>query len=82
MRKVRKEMRQKLLETVYTEGLEKYMVKAIKTGDEKLMNIVVAASKLTGLDFAQSEDAVQRIDAKVNANVKADTTLKVTVEEV
>ena len=66
MRKLRKEMRQKLLETVANEGLEKYLAKAIKTGDDKLMNIVVAASKLTGVDWTSSEEAVQRVDAKVD----------------
>ena len=66
-KKLRREMRAKMLQTVATEGLEKYLAKAIKTGDEKLMNIVVAASKLTGVDFTSSEDAVQRVDAKVDA---------------
>lgn len=66
MRKLRKEMRQKMLETVANEGLEKYLAKAIKSGDEKLMNVVMAASKLTGVDFAASEEAVQRVDAKVD----------------
>ena len=66
-KKLRREMRAKMLQTVVTEGLEKYLAKAIKSGDEKLMNIVVAASKLTGVDFTSSEDAVQRVDAKVDA---------------
>lgn len=81
MRKLRKEMRQKMLETVATEGLEKYLAKAIKTGDEKLMNIVVAASKLTGVDFAASEEAVQRVDAKVDAKGKVDTNIKFVIED-
>ena len=66
-KKLRREMRAKMLQTVVTEGLEKYLAKAIKSGDEKLMNIVVAASKLTGVDFTSSEDAIQRVDAKVDA---------------
>lgn len=70
MRKLRKEMRQKMLETVANEGLEKYLAKAIKSGDEKLMNVVMAASKLTGVDFAASEEAVQRVDAKVDAKTQ------------
>lgn len=65
-KKLRREMRAKMLQTVATEGLEKYLAKAIKTGDEKLMNIVVAASKLTGVDFTSSEEAVQRVDAKLD----------------
>ena len=69
-KKLRREMRAKMLQTVVTEGLEKYLAKAIKSGDEKLMSIVVAASKLTGIDWTSSEEAVQRVDAKVDAKTQ------------
>ena len=65
-KKLRREMRAEVWQTVVTEGLEKYLAKSIKSGDEKLMNIVVAASKLTGVDWTSSEEAVQRVDAKVD----------------
>ena len=77
-KKLRREMRAKMLNTVATEGLEKYLAKAIKTGDEKLMNIVVAASKLTGVDFTSSEDAIQRVDAKVDAKTSGKLEVVVT----
>lgn len=66
MRKARKEMRQKMLAAMVNAGLENYFVEALKKNDEKLMNIVEKASKLVGVDFAQSEEAVQRVDAKVD----------------
>ena len=69
-KRLRREMRAKMLNTVVTEGLEKYLAKAIKSGDEKLMSIVVAASKLTGIDWTSSEEAVQRVDAKVDAKTQ------------
>ena len=81
MRKLRKEMRQKMLETVSTEGLEKYLAKAIKTGDEKLMNIVVAASKLTGVDFAASEEAVTKVDVKSDSKITASGPINITFSD-
>lgn len=77
-KKLRREMRAKMLQTVATEGLEKYLAKAIKSGDEKLMNIVVAASKLTGVDFTSSEDAVQRVDAKLDQKTQGKLEVVVT----
>lgn len=77
-KKLRREMRAKMLQTVATEGLEKYLAKAIKTGDEKLMNIVVAASKLTGVDFTSSEEAVQRVDAKLDQKTQGKLEVVVT----
>lgn len=70
MRKVRKEMRQKMLAAMVNAGLENYFVEALKKNDEKLMSIVEKASKLVGVDFAASEDAVQRVDAKVDAKTQ------------
>ena len=77
-KRLRAEMRRRLLDTVANEGLEKYLAKAIKSGDEKLMNIVMNASKLTGVDFAASEEAVQRVQANVDA--KTDNKVEVVVK--
>lgn len=77
-KRLRSEMRRRLLDTVANEGLEKYLAKAIKSGDEKLMNIVMNASKLTGVDFAASEEAVQRVQANVDA--KTDNKVEVVVK--
>lgn len=82
-KRVRAEMRRKMLQVAIDAGIDKYYASALKTGDDKHMAVVEKAMKLVGLDFAQSEDSVQRIDAKVDANVKAkaDTTLNITFKD-
>lgn len=82
-KKARAEMRRKLLQVVIDEGLEKYLAKAIKSGDPDMLGIVEKASKLTGIDFASSEEAVQRMDVKADANIKGkhDMTLNLTFSE-
>ena len=70
-KKARAEMRRQLLKAAIDEGIDKYFVQAIKTGDEKLMNIVEKATKLVGLQHDQSEDAVaNKLEVKADANVK------------
>lgn len=66
-KRIRKEMRQKMLMAMVNSGLENYFEKALKTNDDKLMTIVEKASKLIGADFGASEEAIQRVDAKVDA---------------
>ena len=78
-RRLRSQMRLKLLETVATEGLEKYFAKAIKTGDVDLMTIVEKASKLTGVDFTSSPEAIQRVQANVDS--KTNNKLEIVVKE-
>lgn len=65
-KRIRREMRQKMLMAMVNAGLENYFEKALKTNDEKLMGIVEKASKLIGADFGASEEAVQRVDAKLD----------------
>lgn len=69
-KRIRREMRQKMLMAMVNAGLENYFEKALKTNDEKLMTIVEKASKLIGADFGASEEAVQRVDAKVDAKTQ------------
>lgn len=69
-KRIRREMRQKMLMAMVNAGLENYFEKALKTNDEKLMTIVEKASKLVGADFGASEEAIQRVDAKVDAKTQ------------
>lgn len=80
-RRLRSQMRLKLLETVATEGLEKYFAKAIKTGDVDLMTIVEKASKLTGVDFTSSPEAVTKVDVKSDNKVSTSGTLNITFSD-
>lgn len=78
-RSLRSQARQKLLEAVLNEGIDKYMIRAMKSMDPDQIAVVEKAMKLVGLDFASSEEAVQRVQANVDTNIKAkaDTTLNI-----
>lgn len=82
-RSLRAQMRKKMLEAVINEGLDKYIVKALKSMDLDQIAVIEKASKLVGLDFASSEEAVQRVDVKADAkvNAKTDTTLNITFKD-
>lgn len=75
----RAELRRKLLKAAVDEGLDKIFVKALKSGDPEQLELVAKASKLVGVDFASSEEAVQRIQADTNS--KVDNTLTVRIED-
>ena len=78
-KRIRREMRQKMLMAMVNAGLENYFEDALKSKDEKLMSIVEKASRLIGADFAASEEAVQRVDAKVDA--KTNNKLEIVVKD-
>lgn len=75
----RAELRRKMLKAAVDEGLDKIFVKALKSGDPEQLELVAKASKLVGVDFASSEEAVQRIQADTNS--KVDNTLTVRIED-
>lgn len=78
VRRMRNQMRTRLLETVVNEGLEKYFAQAIKTGDLEMMTIVEKASKLTGVDFTSSPEAITKLDVKSDNKVDAKVQVSVT----
>ena len=78
-KKLRAELRRKLLQAAVDEGVDKIFIKALKTSDTELLDLVAKASKLVGVDFASSEEAVQRIQADTNS--KVDNTLTVKIED-
>ena len=77
-RAVRAEMRKKLLEAAVDAGIDKIYAKALKSGDVNAITVAREGMKLVGLDFASSEESVQRTEAKVDA--KNDTKLEVVVK--
>ena len=83
-KKARAEMRRRLLAAAVEAGIDSVFIKALKEKDEVAMGIVEKASKLTGIDWASSDENIQRVnlDAKSESKVKADTTLHVTIEDV
>lgn len=80
-RSLRKQFRAKLLDTAINEGLDKYFAKAIKNMDAEAIAVVEKAAKLVGLDFASSEEAVQKIDLKSDNKVATSGTLNITFSD-
>lgn len=76
-RNLRKAMRAKILQAAVDEGIDKLFQQAIKKKDMELLELVEKGLKLTGLDFASSEDAVQKLDVKSDA--KVDSKLEVSI---
>lgn len=68
-RSLRKQMQARLLDTAINEGLEKYYARAIKSMDANAIAVVEKAARLVGLDFASSEEAIQKVDVKTDAKV-------------
>lgn len=81
-RKARHEVRRRLLAAAIEGGLEEQFIRALKMGDAELMSVVAQASKLTGTDFASSDEAVQQVKVNAETNNKNDTTIKFVIEDV
>lgn len=77
-RSLRAQTRKKLLEAALDAGVDKIYIKALKTCDQDAINVVEKAMKLVGLDFASSEEAVQRTESKIDA--KTDNKVEVTIK--
>lgn len=68
-RNLRKQMRAQILQAAVDEGIDKLFKQAIKKKDMDLLELVEKGLKLTGLDFASSEEAVQKLDVKSDSTV-------------
>lgn len=79
-KKARAELRRRMLAAAVEAGIESQFMKALKEGNETLMTVVEKASRMTGIDFASSEEAVQNVNVKADttANVKADHSINIT----
>lgn len=77
-RSLRTQMRAKLLDTAINEGLDKYFAKALKTMDADAIEVVSKAAKLVGLDFASSEEAVQKMEVKSDSKLTTSGPINIT----
>ena len=80
-RNLRKAVREQMLNTLVN-GMDfgTEMLKAVKSGDSDKIEIIETALRIVGLTHNQSEDAVQRVDAKVDA--KTNNKLEIVVKDV
>ena len=76
-RNLRKQMRAQILQAAVDEGIDKLFQQAIKKKDMDLLELVEKGLKLTGLDFASSEEAVTKLDVK--SDNKVDSKLEVNI---
>ena len=81
-RKARAEMRRKLLATVCEEGIDRHLAKALRNSDVDLMTVVEKAVNLVGLNYKDSEEAVQNLHVTAETNNKTDATIKFVIEDV
>ena len=77
-RSLRKQMRAKLLDTAINEGIDKYFAKALKNMDADAIEVVAKAAKLVGLDFASSEESVQKMEVKADSKLTTSGPINIT----
>lgn len=80
-KKARAEMRRRMLAAAVEAGIESQFMKALKEGNDTLMSVVEKASRMTGIDFQSSEEAVQNVNVKAESNNKTDATIKFVIED-
>ena len=77
-RNLRKKLRAEFLQVAVDAGIGHVFREAIMTGDTDKMAVVEKAMKLVGLDFASSEDSVQKLDLKSDSKVDSKVQINVT----
>ena len=70
VQRIRKEMRAKMLQAAIENGVEKLFGQSLKNLDMEGMKVVAEAMRLVGIDYAASEEAVQKIQADIKADQK------------
>lgn len=80
-RTLRAQMRKKLLEAAVDAGIDKIYAKALKSGDLDAITVAREAMKLVGLDFASSDESVQRVNVKADVDAKTDNKLEIVVKD-
>ena len=71
VQRIRKEMRAKMLQAAIENGVEKLFGQSLKNLDMEGMKVVAEAMRLVGIDYAASEEAVQKIKADIKASSKS-----------
>ena len=78
-RNLRKQMRAQLLDAaVHDAKIGDLFVQAFKKKDMDLLELVEKGMKLTGLDFASSEEAVQKMEVKSDSKLTTSGPINIT----
>jgi hypothetical protein len=82
-KRARREARHKMLAALTHDlDLGEELRKAMLQKDEQYLSMIIAASKLTGLEWSQSDEGrIQNLNIKSDATVKTDGAIKFVIEE-
>ena len=80
VQRIRKEMRAKMLQSAIENGVEKLFGQSLKNLDMEGMKVVAEAMRLVGIDYASSEEAVQKIKADIKADQKMSGNVNISIK--
>lgn len=80
VQRIRKEMRAKMLQSAIENGVEKLFGQSLKNLDMEGMKVVAEAMRLVGIDYAASEEAVQKIKADIKADQKMSGNVNISIK--
>lgn len=80
VQRIRKEMRAKMLQAAIENGVEKLFGQSLKNLDMEGMKVVAEAMRLVGIDYASSEEAVQKIKADIKADQKMSGNVNISIK--
>lgn len=80
IQRIRKEMRAKMLQAAIENGVEKLFGQSLKNLDMEGMKVVAEAMRLVGIDYAASEEAVQKIKADIKADQKMSGNVNINIK--
>lgn len=80
VQRIRKEMRAKMLQAAIENGVEKLFGQSLKNLDIEGMKVVAEAMRLVGIDYAASEEAVQKIKADIKADQKMSGNVNINIK--
>ena len=80
VQRIRKEMRAKMLQAAIENGVEKLFGQSLKNLDMEGMKVVAEAMRLVGIDYASSEEAVQKIKADIKADQKMSGNVNINIK--
>jgi len=80
VQRMRREMRAKMLQAAIDNGIEKLFGESLKGLDLEGMKVVSEAMRLVGIDYAASDEAVQKIKADIKADQKVAGNLNINIK--
>ena len=77
-RNIRKQVRAEMLDTLVNNmNFGEELIKAMKKGDHKKIEVIQTALRIVGLTHDQSEDAVSKLQVDANVDAKSDVAAKI-----